>query len=332
MPILYDAPGPKARRRNLVLSLVALVATVAGGYLFIYRPLASQGQFAADLWAPLIDPSHEYFNQVWQRLGTGFRATLTAAAGAIVASLLVGTALAILRVQLRSLANRRFVTAPPAVAILLRGLVLVGRWTVRTVVEICRGIPVVITIFFVWVALPSFGLKFETSLWYLVIGLTIYNGVVIAEVLRSGMEGLPGGQREAADAIGLTPFQSTRMILLPQAFRIMLPALISQLVVILKDTSLGFIIIYEEVLRVGGQLQQFLENPIQVYAVIGVIYILVNYTLSRLAQFAQNRLAKGRRTADIATAMHLPTTIESMEATDVDHPARHPLATDHQRP
>jgi glutamate transport system permease protein len=323
MTVLYDAPGPRGRRLNLIVSVGVLAVILAGGYQFAYRPLADKGQFAAELWDPLVNPSNENFNLVWQRLGTVFQATLTAAAGAIVASLLVGTTLAVLRVQLRALTGRRFTTAPTPVAILLRMLVTLVRWTVRVLVEVCRGIPVVITIFFVGVALPTFGVTFETAVWYLIIGLTIYNGVVIAEVLRSGMEGLPGGQREAADAIGLTSFQSIRLILLPQAFRIMLPALISQLVVVLKDTSLGFILSYEEVLRIGSQIQQVLENPIQVYAVIGAIYILINYALSKLAQFAQRRLATGRRTADIVTAAHLPTTIESMEATDVDPVPHH---------
>jgi glutamate transport system permease protein len=159
--------------------------------------------------------------------------------------------------------------------------------------------PVVITIFFVSVALPDQGVDLGSALWYLVVGLTLYNMVVIGEILRSGMEGLPGGQREAAEAIGLSTFQTIRTVLLPQSFRIMLPALIGQLVVVLKDTSLGFIISYEEALRVSSQIYQALEppNPIQVYTVVGIIYITVNYSLSKLAQFTQGRLARGRKVA-----------------------------------
>jgi len=133
-------------------------------------------------------------------------------------------------------------------------------------------------------------------LYSLVIGLTIYNGVVIGEILRSGMEGLPRGQREAADAIGLSTFQTIRLVLLPQAYRIMLPALISQLVVVLKDTSLGFIITYEEILRVAGQTVQVLGNGIQTYVVVGAIYIAANYTLSKIAEYTQRRMARGRKT------------------------------------
>lgn len=320
--VLFDAPGPRARRRTVIISVVMAVLLAFLVYQYIYRPLEKNGQFSYELWGPLVDPNHEYFNDVWRRLGTAFRATLSAAALAIVSSLIVGTLLAVLRLQLKALMRRRFVGIPRPVAILLRGLTIALNAITRLCVEVFRGIPVVITIFFVWVWLPTIGAKdtkpgqaaeraplaFDNPMWYLVIGLTIYNAVVIGEVLRSGMEGLPGGQREAAESVGLTHFQTIRLVLLPQAFRIMLPALISQLVVILKDTSLGFIIGYEELLRVSRQMVDALDesNPIQMYTVIAVIYILINYALSKLAHYVQHRLARGRRTADIAPGPERP--------------------------
>jgi glutamate transport system permease protein len=299
--VLYDVPGPRARRLTWIGSILAAIVVAAGIYYFVYRPLDERGQFDMTLWGPLIDPSHPEFTPVWKLLGEGFWATLKAAALAIVASLLVGTGLAILRIQIKSLLRRRFEGSTTAVALALRGLSWVLAFITRFLVEVFRGIPVVITIFFVWVSLPQFGISFEGSLWYLVIGLTIYNSVVIGEILRSGMEGLPGGQREAADAIGLTPFQTTRMVLLPQAYRIMLPALIGQLVVVLKDTSLGFLIQYPEILRVGSGIVQAVTVPnlIQTYFVVGVIYFTVNYGLSKLAQYVQRRLARGRKTAGL---------------------------------
>jgi glutamate transport system permease protein len=291
MTALYDAPGPKARRRSAIASVVVLAVIAAAGYWLVYRPLDRRDQFSGTLWGPLLDPGNEYFSQVWKRIGEGFQATLVAAAWAILASLMIGSAIGILRVQLRSLVRRRFVALPLPFAIGLRGLVVAVMAVTRLCIEVFRGIPVVITVFFVWVALPTFGITFDNARWYLVIGLTIYNSVVIGEILRSGMEGLPCGQGEAASAIGLTPFQTTRLVLLPQAFRIMLPALISQLVVILKDTSLGFIIGYEETLRVGNQIVQVLDNPIQMYTVIGTMFITINYTLSRLARYAERRFS-----------------------------------------
>jgi glutamate transport system permease protein len=300
MSVLYDVPGPRQRRITLIVSLVAGVVVLAGLYFLVYRPLDSKGQFSADLWGPLVDPSNENFTQVWERLGVGIRNTLRAAALAIVASLVVGSLLAVLRIQLKSLAKRRFTGFATPASYLLRGLSLGLTAVTRICVEVFRGLPVVITIFFVARGLPEFGISLP-SLWYLVLGLTIYNSVVLAEILRSGMEGLPNGQSEAASAIGLSSMQTTRMILLPQAYRIMLPALISQLVVVLKDTSLGFIISYEETLNIGKQIIGVLNNPIQVYTVIAVLFITVNYSLSKLAQYIQRRLARGRKTRNLPT-------------------------------
>ncbi|MFC0006254.1 amino acid ABC transporter permease [Micromonospora siamensis] len=310
--VLYDVPGPRQRRITLIASVVAGVLLLAGAYFLIYRPLADKGQFSMELWGPLVDPSDENFSQVWDRLGLGLKRTLTAAALAIVASLVVGTLLAVLRIQLKSLTRRRFTGLATPLSYLLRGLSVLLSAATRVCVEVFRGLPVVITIFFVARGFPEFGVTFD-SLWYLVIGLTIYNSVVIAEILRSGMEGLPGGQAEAAAAIGLSPLQTTRMILLPQAFRIMLPALISQLVVVLKDTSLGFIISYEETLNIGKQIIGVLGNPIQVYVVIGVLFIVVNYSLSKLAQYVQRRLARGRSSKGLP-AQQAPATALTSQA------------------
>lgn len=299
--VLYDAPGPRAKRLTIVGGTAVTVAIVALGYLFVYQPLDEKGQFSAELWGPLVDPSNESFQLLWSNLLLpGLLNTLRAAGLAVLSSLIFGTLLAIARVQLKALMQRRFTGLQLAAAYPLRGLSWLLNGITRFFVEVFRGMPVVITIFFVARALPEFGLTFDDAVWYLVIGLTLYNMVVIAEILRSGMEGLPGGQREAASAIGLSSFQTTWMILLPQAFRIMLPALISQLVVVLKDTSLGFIISYPELLRQSSIAIQTLGNPIQMYAVAAAIFIAMNYALSKLAEYIQRRLARGRKTADIA--------------------------------
>jgi len=309
--VLYDAPGPRARRVTLIVSIVAGALLVLAAYVFVYRPLERNGQFTMAKWGPLIDPSNAVFTQLWRRLRQGFTATLTAAACAIVASLVVGTALALLRIQLKAMTRRRFDNHATPVTYGLRVVSRVLNLVTRFCVEIFRGTPVVITILFVWIGLPQFGIRFDQALWYLVIGLTIYNSIVIGEILRSGMEGLPSGQREAAESLGLSAFQTTRMILLPQAFRIMLPALISQLVVVLKDTSLGFIIGYEEVLAVSTQVIQILGNPIQIYFVVGVIFVLVNYALSKLAEYLQRRLARGRRAIPVPRGPAAGTQLET---------------------
>ncbi|MBW0109996.1 amino acid ABC transporter permease [Pseudonocardia sp. KRD-182] len=274
MSVLYDIPGPQSRRRTLIGSLVAGLVVLAVLVVVVVR-LAEQEQFTAEKWGPLLDPTTDEFPLVWQRIGLGLQATLAAAALAVVFSLVVGTLLAV----------TRLVSAPWY------------RWLVVGVVELLRGLPVVVTIFFAARALPALGVDLPT-LAYLVIGLTLYNSVIIAEIVRAGVASLPRGQAEAAAAVGMTRGQSLRLIQLPQAFRVMLPALISQLVVVLKDTALGFIILYPELLRTAQIVVQTTRNPLQMFFVIAVIFILINYALSRLATYVEKRLSRSRTTPD----------------------------------
>jgi len=292
MSVLFEVPGPRARRLTRIGSGVAAVAVAAAAYLLVYRPLADKGQFSPAMWGPLVDPSNESFALVWQRIGLGAANTLLAAALAIAGSLVGGTLLAVLRVQLRAAQSRRFAGLAAPVALLLRVLSRVLAAITRACVEVFRGLPVVITIFLAARGLPELGVSFELDLWYVVIGLTVYNMVVLAEILRSGMENLSRGQGEAAAALGLGTAQTTWTILLPQSYRIMLPALIGQLVVVLKDTSLGFIISYEETMVIAKQIIGNLGNPIQVYVVVGAGFVAVNHLLSALARHVQRRLAE----------------------------------------
>jgi glutamate transport system permease protein len=270
--VLYDAPGPRARRRAAV---IGGIASLAGLILLglVGKRLADAGQFSLTLWGPIVDPSNENFSSVWKLLAEGVLATLTAAVLSIFFSLLIGGAVGVARMML----GRK------------------ARMPVIALIELLRGLPVVITIYFASRVLPEFGVDLSgmpggNGLWFLVIGLTAYNCVIIAEIIRAGVASLPGGQREAALAIGLTPGATMRLVLLPQAIRVMLPALISQVVVILKDTSLAAVLaLYTELLEQGKLIVQNLNNPIQIYAVVGVIFILINYSLSRLATWVDQR-------------------------------------------
>jgi glutamate transport system permease protein len=275
--VLYDVPGPRARRRALIGTVVAGLA-ILGLLAVVIKRLYDQGQFSMELWGPLVDPGNENFALVWELLFKGLVATLTAAGLAIVFSLVVGTLLG----TARMLAGR------------------LERIPLIVVIELFRGLPVVVTIFYVYVLSQSLNLDLgslpgEDGLWYVVIGLTLYNSVIIAEIVRAGVASLPSGQGEAGLAIGMTPRQSMRSVLLPQAFRTMLPALISQLVVVLKDTSLAAVLgLYIELLRRGNIIAQNLDNPIQMLFVVGVIFILLNYGLSRLATWTERRLSRSR--------------------------------------
>ncbi len=261
--VLYDVQGPRARRRVLIGSVVATVALLALIALAVQR-LNDNGQFAARLYEPFFD---ERAPQVWGRLRVGLQNTLTAAAYGLVLASLTGVVLAFGR-----LSQNRLVRLP-AVA----------------VIEFFRATPLLLLILAIFLAFPIVvGVRLQ-PLWALVIALTLYNGAVIAEIIRAGVLAVPSGQTEAASSIGLGRGQTLRIVLLPQAVRIMLPALISQLVVLLKDSSLGFIIAYEELLRVGSRISQNLGNPIQTFAVVAVVFIVINFSLGRLAAWIEGR-------------------------------------------
>ncbi len=279
--VLYDAQGPKARRRTLIGTAVAAVALLALGYLVVQR-LIEQDQFSMEKWGPLIDPSNEAFDAVWRLFGEGIVNTIRAAAIAMVLSVVLGTLIAVARLSVGR----------------------TGRIPLIGLIELLRGLPVVLLIYFGVRVLPDVGVDLRDlpggqELWGLVIGLTAYNMVIFAEVVRAGVESLPRGQREAALANGLTNGQTMRMILLPQAFRVMLPAIISQLVVVLKDTSLvTFVANYDELLSQGESIRRNLDNPIQTFIVVALLYIAINYALGRLAQYIQKR--QGRASSRVA--------------------------------
>ncbi len=278
--VLYDAQGPRARRRTLIGTVIAVLALLWLAYVVVRR-LDDQGQFTMEKWGPLIDPGDENFEAVWRLIRVGIVNTLKAAAVAMVLSVVLGTLIAVARLSLGR----------------------AGRVPLIGLTELLRGLPVVVLVYIGVRVLPDVGIDLRglpggQVFWGLVIGLTAYNMVIFAEIVRAGVASLPKGQREAALATGLTSWQTMRIVLLPQAFRTMLPAIISQLIVVLKDTSLvAFIANYDELLSQGESIQRNLGNPIQTFTVIALIYITINYLLGRLAQYIERRQARAGRSA-----------------------------------
>lgn len=270
---LFDALGPKARRRVTIVSWITALALGLGA-VGVGMRLAAQGQLKADKWSPLFNPVDDQFGLVWTFLFGGLSNTAMAGGLAIVLSFAIGTLLALSRV-----------TALPWY-----------RWIIVGVMEFFRAVPVVISIFFASRFLPTVGISLPL-MWYLVIGLTLYNSVAIAEIVRAGIAAVPRGQSEASAALGLTDTQNLWLVVVPQAFRLMLPSLISQLIIVVKDTALGFIIGFEELLRRGEIAVQSLHNPLQMYLVIGAIFIVVNYALSRVAEAVERHMSSQPRSA-----------------------------------
>ncbi|PYC76957.1 amino acid ABC transporter permease [Streptomyces tateyamensis] len=267
--VLYEVPGPRTRRRYQLFGVLA-AAVLAGLGWYVYDALASNGQFDPAMWAPF-----EY-TTVQQRILDGVRDTLTAFGLAALFSLLWGALLATGR-----LSDHRWL-----------------RWPATALIEFFRAMSLLVMIFALYQAVFS-----AQPMYALVLGLTLYNGAVQAEIIRSGIQAVPRGQHEAAYALGLRKSQVMLTILLPQAVRSMLPAMIGQLVVTLKDTSLGFLITYTELLYIGKLIANNTSTPhgypyIPVIMVIAPIYILLCLALTALARWIESRGRRGsnRRT------------------------------------
>lgn len=276
-PILYDNPGPKARRRIFIGSIVG-IALILGLLAYVLIKLGGNGQLEAQRWAVLFDPR----SSVPQFLLDGLVATLQVAALGMVLATILGALLAIGR-----LSDHRWVRIP-----------------VITFIEFFRAVPLLVVIFAAFLLPPSFGVPISAYA-ALVIGLTLYNSAVIAEIVRAGILSIDRGQSEAAYGIGMRKWQVMTSILLPQAIRRMLPVLIAQLVVLLKDSSLGFLIGYFELLRSARSLVEFFRRDFgdqysfQIYVAAALIYIIVNVILSTFARWLDKRLARSKKAPPI---------------------------------
>jgi glutamate transport system permease protein len=253
-PVLADALGPRGRRQARILSVVTLVAIVAGLVVAIRR-LDAKGQFDADLWRPFTQWA------VLKFLLTGLRNSVQAAAAAMTLALVIGGVMALGR-----LARTRLIRIPAALY-----------------VELFRALPLYLLIFYCAFGLPQSGVDI-TLFQALVLGLTLYNGAILGEVFRAGILSLDRGQSEAAFAVGMGYWQAMLLVVVPQALRRMIPAIISQLVTLFKDSSLGIVIAYEEFLRRAELTGVFFQNPLQSFLVAALVYITVNYSMSRLVR------------------------------------------------
>ena len=269
MSTLFDVPGPVAKRRMVWANIVATVV-VAGIGVWVLVRLGAKGQLDPALWKPFLTASP------WTNyLIPGLVETLKAAGISIVTASVFGLIFGIGRLS--------------------------GSAAVRSVsgiiVEFFRAVPVLLMMIFFYLGLGQMRIMepSDVPLVAVVLGLTFYNGSVFAELVRSGVHSLPRGQREAALAVGLRPTQSLRLVEVPQALIAMLPAIASQLVVILKDTALGVIITYPELLDAARRFGSGNGNILQALVVAALIFIVINYGLTRLASLLAGRV--GTRTA-----------------------------------
>jgi glutamate transport system permease protein len=259
--VLYDIPGPKARVRNASTGALGVVLIMAVIGFVLYRMIAT-GQFDARLWEWI-----EY-SAIQVLLLKSLLATLEAFVVAALLALALGAVLAV-----GQLSDHRWVSRSATI-----------------VVEFFRAIPLLVLIFILFYGVSrNLGFNID-AFWALVLGLMLYNSSVLAEIFRSGVLALPKGQREAAYALGMRKTQVMTSVLLPQSLRMMLPSIVSQLVVVLKDTALGFLILYPELLyqaRFLGSQGQLGSPILPVAMVVAVIYIAMCLLLSTFANYLE---------------------------------------------
>jgi glutamate transport system permease protein len=256
--VLFDTPGPRAAARHRIYTWIS--AVVLAGLLFlVFWKLYEEGEFAVELWEEMAQPN------IWRAIGQGLWATVSAAAIAIALSVVFGAMFAVAR-----LSDHAWV-----------------RWPAVVVVEFFRAVPLLLLILFLFIAYS----EYLTDFWSLVLALTLYNGSVLAEVFRAGINAVPTGQSEASYAIGMRKNQVMRLVLIPQAVTIMLPAIISQCVIVLKDTALGLIIAYQDLVAEGQRIAEFVDKAVVPLGLVALIYIAMNYSLSRLAVLLERRFA-----------------------------------------
>ena len=264
--LLFDAPGPKRMKKIRIANAMGaflIVVLVALVLVRLWRPPQGENQLSWELWRPALD------SEAWTDFYLpGLVQTLAAAGVAIVGSVLFGLLFGIGR-------------------LIPNGFV---RWLSGIVVEFCRAVPVLLMMIFMWRWFASLDVP-SASYWAVTLSLVLYNGSVVAELVRSGVGSLPGGQHEAALALGLTRTRSLMLVEVPQAIYAMLPAAVTQLVVVLKDTALGSIILYTDLLQQSRRLGSMYFNILQTLFMAGILYFIMCFIVSRIAETLPARMA-----------------------------------------
>lgn len=271
-PVLADALGPRGRRQARIASVVAVLA-IAGLGVGAVRRLSDHGQLDGRMYKPFTQWAALKFYLV------GLEHTARVAAVAMVLAMAIGIVMALLR--------------------LTRSRLL--RLLAAVYVEFFRGLPLYLLIIFSAFALPSYGIRISL-LSALTLGLVVYNSAILCEVFRAGILSLDRGQTDAGSALGMGYWQVMLLVLVPQAARRMAPAIVSQLVTLTKDTSLGVIVAYEELLRRSQIAGEFFKNPLQSVVFAAILYIIVNFTLSQVARRLEVRQRRRYKAGAIRVA------------------------------
>lgn len=256
---LYEAPGPKMRAKIRIGTAISavLVAALLG---FVVYQFWATGQLDPRYW--------KFFTQMstWSYLFAGLRGTLTVALTAGAISLVLGLGLMLGRIS-----EIRWLSA-----------------LCRVVTDFFRGVPSLLLIYFFFLVVPQYGVRMS-SFWMITLPVALAASGVLAEVFRAGMNAVPRGQTEAALALGMRPLRVKLKIVLPQAIRYVIPSLISQLVVVVKDTTVAYVVSYPDMLQNARVLITNYDALVSTYLVVAVMYILLNYAINQLSVYVARR-------------------------------------------
>lgn len=258
---LFDAAGPRARRRIRILTVLSLLG-IAGLAAVTLLRFGQAGQLAADRWVEFTQGPYLLF------LLAGLGNTVTAAAASAVFALPLGLVLALGRLSVRTPLRR-----------------LATGW-----IEFFRSVPLLLVVYIFVSGLPQYGIN-PDIFWKLVIPITLCSSAVMAEIFRAGIKALPAGQSEAGLSLGLSRGQLMRSVVLPQAIRIVVPSMVAQLVVLLKDTTLGYAVSYPELMKTSNNLTAYTNHLIQTYLIIAAVYVVTNAFISQLARYLERRMS-----------------------------------------
>ena len=250
---LYEAPGPHTRKRIRIFTGIAILGLLALLGLII-RQFSETGQFNAKYWS--------FFTKwtTWRFLGEGLLTTLEAALTGSAISFTLGFLL--MRGKLQGK--------------IIRGIS-------SFLIEFTRGVPTLLFIYFFFLVVPKTGWK-PSAFWKITLPCAISACGVVAEALRSGVNAVPRGQREAALSLGMSERRTFYRVVFPQAFRFVIPSLIAELVIVLKDTTFAYVVSCADLMQNAKVLISNYDAMLSIYLVVAVIYILINYLLNTLSE------------------------------------------------
>ncbi|MBP3222561.1 MAG: amino acid ABC transporter permease [Actinomycetaceae bacterium] len=252
---IFETGGPRSRRRIRIFTTISTIVLVSLIFLAVYQ-FYLQGQLDPLLWEWLSN------KHAWSFLLDGLVGTLSSALGSSIIAIIAGFLVMLMRTSTHRLL----------------------RWPARIFIEFGRGTPTLLLIYFMFTVPGSFGLHIP-SYWQLTAPIAVYATAVVAEIYRTGINAIPTGQKEAAAAVGLSTFTTYKHIIIPQTLRIITPTLMAQLVVVVKDTTFGYVVSYAELMHQGDVLRATFHSLLPTYLVIALIYIAVNALISQTAAY-----------------------------------------------